>query len=218
MSDDDRADAPPALSESAGRFVGNALAGFGSLARFFALLFGVNLAVGSAVRSVAGVALVDLPFGYEGLLGLLASGVVVAVADDRVEDLSVGSVWLFGTVAFVVGLAGQTTLASLNGPLRGSLWLTLDVALVWVAAFAVAFAVTDRGGLGGITDALSRGDAVRDPPDRATVESKLGDEGAGADEPDADDGTDRRDAVDEHSRGDDGTDRRDAVDEHSRGE
>jgi hypothetical protein len=207
MSDDDRADAPPALSESAGRFVGNALAGFGSLARFFALLFGVNLAVGSAVRSVAGVALVDLPFGYEGLLGLLASGLVVAVADDRVEDLSVGSVWLFGTVAFVVGLVGQTTLASLNAPLRGSLWLTLDVALVWVAAFAVAFAVTDRGGPGGITDALSRGDAVRDPPDRATVESRLADDGVrvddsdgGGDEPDEGDGTDGRDAADEHSR------------------
>ena len=196
--DGERQNGPPPLSDSAGRFVGNVVAGVGSFARFLALLFGVNLAVGSAVRSVASVALVDLPFGYETFLGLLASGVVVAVVDDRVEDLSVGAVWLFGTVAFVGGLVGQTTLASLTSPLRGSLWLTLDVALVWVAALAVAFAVTDRGGLRGIADTLLRRDSVRDPPDRATVESKLADDGARADDSAENNGIDGR--TDEHSR------------------
>lgn len=169
-------DDPPPLSDSAGRFVGNAAAGFGSLARYVALLFGVNLAVGTAVRSVAGVALIDLPFGYEGFFGLIASGVVVSVADDRVEQLSVRSVWLFGALAFVLGLVGQTTLASLNSPLRGSLWLTLDVTLVWIAAVAVAFAVVYRGGVRGVADRALRQDAVRNPPDRAEIESELGDE------------------------------------------
>jgi hypothetical protein len=175
-SDGERDDPPP-LSDSAKRVVGNAVAGFGSLVRFFVLLFGVNLSVGSAVRSVAGVALIDLPFGYESFLGLIASGVVVTVADDRIEQLSVGSVWLFGTLAFVLGLLGQTTLASLNSPLRGSLWQTLDVTFVWIGALAAAFALVYRGGVRDGIDTTLRRDAGRDPPNRAEIESELADEG-----------------------------------------
>jgi hypothetical protein len=195
---------PPPLSDSAGRFVGNAVAGFGSLARFVALLFGINLSVGTAVRSVAGVALIDLPLGYESLLGLLASGVVVTVADDRIEELSVGSVWLFGTVAFVVGLVGQTALAALNSPLRGSLWLTLDVTLVWIGALAVAFALVYRGGVRGVADTALRRDAVRHSPNREAVESELGDRSDthDSDEPAVSDSDERKqDGSGERGRG-----------------